>query len=382
VKILYHHRIASKDGQYVHVEELTNALKKLGHEIIMVGPKVVEQKEFGSDGGFVAKLKKNLPSALYEILEFCYSFIAFAKLAAATIRHKPDGFYERYNLFMPAGIWIKKIFKLPMLLEVNAPLFDERTKYNGIKLKKLAKWSENYTWRNADYVLPVTRVLAEIIKKHANVPEERIRVIPNGIDPEKFKNVPTTEDAKKRLGLDGKFILGFTGFVREWHRLDLVVDVLADTRLEENMHFLIVGAGPVIEFLEQRAIKLGVHQKMTVTGIINRDSIADYIAAFDIALQPDVVDYASPLKLFEYLALGKPVIAPQKDNIREIIEHKVNGMLILFENVNLIQAITRIKNDTLFSASISQEAKHTITVKKLTWENNAAKVIFLFSRIS
>ena len=80
MRILYHHRIASKDGQYVHVEELTSALKKLGHEIIIVGPRVVEQKEFGSDGGFVTNLKKYLPGVLYEILEFCYSFFAFIKL--------------------------------------------------------------------------------------------------------------------------------------------------------------------------------------------------------------------------------------------------------------------------------------------------------------
>ena len=65
----------------------------------------------------------------------------------------------------------------------------------GIKLKKFAKWTENYTWRNANYVLPVTRVLANIIKQQANVPEERVKVIPNGIDPEKWQYIKTASIA-------------------------------------------------------------------------------------------------------------------------------------------------------------------------------------------
>jgi len=124
VKILYHHRIASKDGQYVHVEELTRALAARGHEIIFVGPKVVEQEDFGSDGGVVAALKKRLPKALYELLELGYSLLAYARLARAVRRHRPDCLYERYNLYLPAGVWIKRRFGLPMLLEVNAPLYE------------------------------------------------------------------------------------------------------------------------------------------------------------------------------------------------------------------------------------------------------------------
>ena len=80
MKILYHHRIASKDGQFVHVEELTNALKRQGHQIIMVGPAVVDNNEFGSQGGIIAVLKKFMPGFLYELMEFGYNLIVFIKL--------------------------------------------------------------------------------------------------------------------------------------------------------------------------------------------------------------------------------------------------------------------------------------------------------------
>ena len=306
MKILYHHRIRSKDGQFVHVEELTDALMAAGHEIVFVGPGAIETEQFGADAGMVAWMKAHLPQFVYEILEFGYAFLDFLRLARAIRRHRPDCIYERYNLYLPSGIWAKKAFRLPLLLEVNAPLYAERRKYDGIALDGMAKAIENYTWRGADYALPVTQVLGDIVGE-GGVLAERIRVIPNGINLERFAHTPTRDEAKAALGLDGKFVLGFAGFVRDWHGIDRVLDFLAE---EPDHHLLLVGDGPAREALVERAAALGVSDRFTLTGIVMRDEVAAYLAAFDVALQPNVVAYASPLKLFEYLALGHAIVAP------------------------------------------------------------------------
>jgi hypothetical protein len=91
MKILFHHRIRSKDGQFVHLEELSRALVRLGHEIILIGPAAIEKEEFGSDAGLIDALKKNLPAFVYELLEFAYSIPAFLRLWRAARRHRPDG---------------------------------------------------------------------------------------------------------------------------------------------------------------------------------------------------------------------------------------------------------------------------------------------------
>lgn len=380
MKILYHHRIASKDGQYVHVEELIQALRKSGHEVIVVGSTVIEQKDFGTNSGLIVGLKKYLPKAIYECLEFSYSFWAFLKLFCAMVKYKPDALYERYNLFLVAGIWLKSIFNLPMLLEVNAPLFDERELYNGIFLKRFAKWTENYIWRNADYVLPVTQVLANIVINQADIKPEKIVVIHNGIDQEKFNHFITTDEPKTKLNLGGKFVLGFTGFLREWHRLDLVVDSLADVKLADDVHFLIVGNGPARAELERRAISRGVVEKITFTGIVPRSEIAKYISCFDIALQPAVVSYASPLKLFEYLALGKVIIATPRANIKEIIQDNINGFLLDYESGQLPDKINFLRDNPSLMIEISKNAKQTIIEKRLTWMENAEKVVGLIPK--
>ncbi len=379
MKILYHHRIASKDGQYVHVEELTEALKRLGHEIVFVGPNVVDNSEFGSSGGIIAVLKKFVPGFAYEMMEFCYSVVAYFKLLIAIKKHQPDCIYERYNLYMPAGIWIKRQFKRPMILEVNAPLYAERSKFDGIALPSLAHWTERFTWRNADHVVPVTQVLADQIIA-TGVNESKISVIPNGINLERFGQFPTTEEAKAKLGLNDKLVLGFTGFVREWHRLDRVIDLLAKHQDGPVRHLLLVGDGPARESLEQHAKTLGVSDQVTITGIIARDQVVDYVAAFDIALQPDVVEYASPLKLFEYLALGRAIVAPDTANIREVLTHEHNALLFSIDDMDTSfpAAVEALCRNIQLRENIGSHAKNSISEHGYTWDNNAQRVINQF----
>ena len=380
MKILYHHRIASKDGQYVHVEELTEALKRQGHELIVVGPNVVDNSDFGAEGGWVPMLKKFIPGFAYELMEFCYAGLAYFKLSQAVKIHKPDCLYERYSLYMPAGVWLKRCFKLPMILEVNAPLYDERSKFDGIALPRLARWTEGFAWRGADHVVPVTQVLADRVQS-AGVAEDKLSVIPNGINLDRFGDYSGTEAAKVKLGLKGRLVLGFTGFVREWHRLDRVIDLLAKKEGVQR-HLLLVGDGPARESLEQHAQKLGISDRVTITGVVERNQVADYVAAFDVALQPDVVEYASPLKLFEYLALGRAIVAPNTANIREVLVHEVNALLFDADNLAAFpEAVERFCHDDTLRQRLGEKARETISERGFTWDNNAQRVVELFERL-
>jgi glycosyltransferase involved in cell wall biosynthesis len=380
VKILYHHRIGSKDGQYVHIEELVEALRRFGHEVIVVGPPAVAREDFGGQAGFVSVLKRYLPRFVYELLELAYAVLDYRRLARAIQALRPDVLYERYNLYLPSGVWAHRRFRLPMLLEVNAPLYAERKKYQGISLDRLARWTERYTWRGADCVLPVTAVLAREIAR-AGVPAERVVVIPNGIDPRRFGRALAADAAKAALGLNGRFVIGFVGFMREWHGLERLVDFIADGG-DATRHLLLVGDGPARAALEARARDRGVASRVTFTGLIGRDRIADYIAAFDIALQPEVVPYASPLKLFEYMALGCAIVAPATDNIREILVDGENAVLFPADDPQAFRvALERVCMDANLRARIAASALHTVDQRGLTWDANARHVSELFERL-
>ena len=392
MRILYHHRTASKDGQAVHIEEMIEALRSEGHVVQVVAPGAPDttdsapgQKsdgQMGGDMGWVHRLKAHLPKAVYELMEFAYSYVAYRKLVVAARAFKPDVIYERYNLFLLSGLMVKKRLGIPLLLEVNAPLVQERLQHSGgLALRQLATWAEGVAWRGADRVLPVTHVLADYVQSRG-VPEAHIQVIPNGINRAHFAQSPGQDEAKAQLGLQDRLVLGFTGFVRDWHGVDRIVDWMATPQAPAHTHLLVVGDGPVRQALEEQARRLGLANRVGFTGVIHRDQVPAHVAAFDVALQPAVTPYASPLKLMEYLVLGKAIIAPSTPNLRETLTHESNALL--FDESapgSLEQALTRLCADADLRARLALGAAQTIDRLDLTWIGNARRVVALVEEL-
>lgn len=375
MKFLYHHRTRSKDGQTVHIEELIKALRDQGHEVVLVAPKGIEAAEFGDDAGLVAVLKRMLPAAVYELLELAYSVPAFFRLRAAFREHRPAVLYERYNLYHLPGVWLRRLYGLPMLLEINAPLVDERREHGNLALVGLARWIERLTWRTADRVLPVTQVLANHCIEHA-VDPRRITVIPNGVGHE-FLELDADAGTKVRQqhGLDRSLVLGFTGFMRPWHGLDRVIDLIADSDPQLDLRLLLVGDGPARQDLARRAESRGVAERIVFTGVVPRHLMPAHVAAFDIALQPHVVPYASPLKLFEYMALGRPIVAPATPNISEILNDGVDALLFDMHDPEAFRgAVERMVGDPALRDRLGRGARATIDRLDLTWAGNARRV--------
>ncbi len=332
----------------------------------------------GADMGWVHRLKALLPKAAYELMELGYNIVAYRKLMTAAREFRPDVIYERYNLFLLAGFMVKKRLGIPLLLEVNSPLVLERSQHSGgLALQRAARWAEGVAWRGADTVLPVTEVLADHVRTYG-VPSGCIHVIPNGINRAHFADAPTPDEAKMRLGLQGRTVLGFTGFVRDWHGVDRVIEWMATPQAPQETHLLVVGDGPVRGTLEARAKRMGLAERVTFTGVIDRSQVPAHVAAFDIALQPAVTPYASPLKLMEYLVLGKAVVAPATPNLLELLTDGVNALM--FEQARpgaLESALSRLCTDVPLRQRLGRGAADTIDRLDLTWVGNARRVAAL-----
>jgi glycosyltransferase involved in cell wall biosynthesis len=375
MKILYHHRTVSKDGQDVHITELINSLRELGHEVVVVSPPLQTNSGFGAGGGKFGFLKKCIPRALYEILEFGYSILAYKRLREAYLRFRPDVLYERYSLFLFAGKWLKSNYGVRYLLEVNAPQAYERRVHDGLALHRFARWAEESVWRSADMVFPVTDKLADFVRG-ATVPDTRIRVIPNGVNRSMFSVGMSGADARREIGLEGKTVLGFTGFIRSWHGLTRVIDAMAAMPERDDLHFLVIGDGPALPELEAYAREKNIDGAITMLGLVQRDRIGHYVAAFDIALQPSVVAYASPLKLFEYMALGRAIVAPDQDNIREVLTDGENAVLFDPDKLDAFtEAVIRLCGDPRERKRLGAAVARLIEEKEYTWIANARRVV-------
>lgn len=371
--ILYHHRTRARDGMSVHIDELIHALKSNGHRVVVVEPRRVSATEETIE-------RRLLPPLVYELAELAYSFVEFAKMTWSVLRYRPDALYERANVYMLSGLWISRIFRLPYLLEVNAPLAEERARYGGLAWPALAAWTEKACWRAASAVLPVTDALAAYVER-ANVPRKKIVVTPNGVNPHTFSPRDSVA-AKKRLGLDRPLVLGFVGYVREWHGLDRVIDLLATKPVLADAVLLVVGDGPARASLENQAGKLGIADRVRFTGVMPREALADLIAAFDVALQPEVTPYASPLKLFEYMALARTIVAPASANLLEVLEDNVDSLLFPpGDGEALASIIERLAADAALRERLGAAAARKIAARNLTWEGNAHRVASIVRKL-
>lgn len=377
MRILYHHRIAASDGMRVHVTEVVDALRARGHQVRVVGPTANDaQAQAGASSVLeraAERLRRWLPAAGYEVLELLYNVPAYVRLWRATQAFKPDLIYERNNLFLLAGLWLKRVKGLPLLLEVNSPLAAERARFGGLALRGLARRCEAATWGGADVVLPVTEVLARRVRR-VRGGSGGVLVAPNGASVRGPPDAQTAERLRVSLGLEpDALVLGFVGFVRAWHGVGWAVEALSS--LPRRSHLLVVGDGPALESLRSRAAAAGVGARVHLVGRVPHDEVAQIMGLFDVALQTAATAYASPLKLFEYMGMGLAILAPDQANIREVLTDGRDALLFPPRSEDGFRsALQRLCNDEALRRRLGAQALSRVRDTPLTWEGNALRI--------
>ncbi len=391
MKILYHHRTQAEDGQAVHIRSLIAAFVEQGHSVyeealvrrmqapaggpVMAPPKPVrvEEQPARIAGGWSAL--GSIPRFMRELAEYSYAVPARHRLVQAGRGFGAELLYERYAFGNTAGVSAARQLGIPLILEVNSPMVLELTKTRGITFKGLARRTENWVFQQADLVCVVTQVLGDMLVD-LGVDPSRLIVTPNGVNLKAFSK-PDRERAREQLGLAGVQgpVLGFVGYSRPWHRLDLVVDGLSRPELAQA-HLVLIGEGPAHPELAQRAIHAGVSDRVHFAGSRPHIEIPSLLPAFDLGLVPAINPYASPLKLHEYMAAGIPSVVPDQPNLREVLNDGVEAVFFRAEDGGaLVEAVIRLVRDPAGMVLMGERAKETLLQRDLTWEGNARRVI-------
>ena len=195
-----------------------------------------------------------------------------------------------------------------------------------------------------------------------------MRVIPNGIDRAHFPPDLSGQAVRERYGLEGKIVIGFTGFMRAWHGVPAVIDVMRELRRSHDLHFLLVGDGDGRDELLQTARAHGPREgRITITGIVDRAQIPGYVAAFDIAMQPKATAYASPLKLCVYMGLARAIVAPDQPNLREVLRDGENALLFKPDDPESLRGVLRrLVTDAGLRDRLGKAALRTILERDMT----------------
>ena len=366
MRLLYHHRTKSRDGQAVHIRELIAALRRRGDHVEEWALSPGEQGAMGSEGGLAGRLAAAVPRLAYELAEHAYGPLVAPRLVNAGRACGAEVLYERHALNNSAGLRAAARLGIPFLLEVNSPLSRERASYETLVFQRWAARCERRVLAAADRVLVVTEVLREILVADG-LPASRVVVVPNGADLSLYP--PDVRD-------DGEhFVVGFTGFFRPWHGLDVLVDALADGSLPRHARLLLVGDGPSRGELEAQAARLGVADRMTITGSVERVAIPDLLRSMDVCVQPAATPWASPLKLFEYMAAGRAIVAPDQPNLREVLEHQRDALLFAPDDrAAMAAAVVRLAREPGLRRELGLAARARVEQVPYTWDANAARV--------
>jgi glycosyltransferase involved in cell wall biosynthesis len=381
MRILYHHRTQAEDAQGIHIREMVKAFRSLGHEVEMISL-------LKSDEGSEKKAWKNpwkwllrwIPNWFYEIMSFAYNLYGYRCLCQAIKSKKPDLLYERYALNTFCGIWASRRFGIPLVLEVNAPLYYEQNKLGKLTFKRLARVSERWICSHATRTVVVSNVMKDFLMREG-IPASRLIVMPNGIDPQQFHPGVCGKAIRKRYGLTDTQVIGFVGWFRPWHGVDMLLKIMHEANFaDRGVRLLLVGDGPAYPDLCSYAEKHNLLSTVVFTGPIRQEEIPAYIAAMDIAVQPRATEYACPMKLFEYMSMGKCVVAPDQPNIREILVDRVNGFLFQAENMGSLRStLQEVLNNSVKRETAGQNAYRTIYGREFLWEANAQRTLALIS---
>lgn len=254
-----------------------------------------------------------------------------------------DWVYERLAVLQSLG-WIFKRRGIPWILETNGPLFYEaKTERKAIVLGRVARWLEVKAYQECDVLVCISDAVKEIALREAKIQPGKAVVMPNGVDTTFFD-----PERCRPERLFPNFTVGFVGTFFPWQALELLLEALAELRAEGlDISVVLVGDGVMREVWESRAKQLGVSANVAFTGMVPWEEVPQTISGFDVAYSGHVQMgkggmYHSPLKIYEYLAMGKPIVASAFADARMAIRDGETGFLFRGgEKDDLKRALTK-----------------------------------------
>jgi len=388
MQFIYNHRTMGRSSQAMHIRSLVEALKADGHEVTVLSPPGVDPLKAAGMMPFLRKgdradglqriwkyISCECPQFAFEVFELLYNLFLPFRLLPILWRQPDAVLYERHAYFMFMGVLLGKWLRRPVVLEVNELAGFKRAR--GLIMERLARRIDAWVFSRASHILCVSRVLADEAQRRG-ADGERVHILPNAIDANRFQSLGPGQSLRARLGLEGSIVIGHVGLFYSWDRLDVLIEAVKSIRTRHpGIKVLLVGDGPEMENLKQTACRLGMESTVILPGPVPRDDVPAYIDAMDICVLPDSNAFGSPIALFEFMAMGKPCVVPDLGPMRDVIDDNVTGIMFPHADYDALEmALLRFVEDSALRIQIGARARLTV-FKRHTWAANARFIVQL-----
>ena len=395
--------IASSAGQAILLKSLIAGLRDSGHLVDLValhGRSVRVQSDLNTPG---AGAPVSLPVTGRRPFRLLESVIRRGQQALSVpylALFDSLRFYEACRQTLPAydvcheyagnmslgTAWACRRLNLPYVLTVDADLLLEAAvvdKQANRWQERYARWAARLTYRLADRIVTVSEQTKTRLASVWQVDPNKVHVIPNGVDIERFRPDTNAGPVRQRLGLADAPVVMFVGGFYPWHGVDVLVDSFA--RVAQSLpeaRLLLVGDGPVRGRIEAQVARLGLAQQVVFTGMIDHATVPDMLAAADVVTlpYPELPEelWFSPLKLYEYMAAGKAILASDAGQISQVIDHNATGILLKPGSVEaLSQGICRLLQDETLRRQLGQNARRQ-AVARHAWHSQIEKLTAVY----
>ncbi len=376
--VLYINYEKAASGAIVHRDAFVSAARALGANLVQ-HPEPRSTPQPGREPGLRQRFKRWLYQRWTELALFLMTFKESPGEARVLWQAKPDVVLVNYAIHI-SSIFLGRTRGVPVVLQIHCPYY-LHAQYSNERLRFLSfwKWLERRAINLASSVVVVSNTLRDYYVG-LGFPQDRFSVVPNGVDLSQFDPTIRADAVRDRFGLHGSLVIGFVGVLVSWIGIDWFLEVLVHLgSVLNNVKLLIVGQGELEPRLRQIAANPVLKGRVHFAGFVPHAEVPEYLASFDIAVAPyRKVDlfYFSPMKLYEYLAMGKPVIAPRMGQNVELIQHGENGLLYEPDDAEEMLAHLRLLiQDAELRLRLGRAALKRSHEMAWTWERNAAAIL-------
>lgn len=295
--------------------------------------------------------------------------------------------YQRYSLNNFTGVKLAEKHEVPFVLEYNgSEIWVGRHWGTPLIYEELSERIELLNLHAADVIVVISQALKDELLSRGIDPN-KILVNPNGVNPEKYSPVidGSTVRGTYNYGKD-KTVIGFIGTFGKWHGAEVLAEAYGRLmehypEYQEKTRLLMIGDGVTMPQVKENLQKHGITDITTLTGIIPQEDGPVYLAACDILASPHVPNpdgtpfFGSPTKLFEYMAMGKGIVASDLDQIGEILEHDKTAWMVKPGDVDsLVAGLKALIDDDVLRERLGKAAREEV-VANYTWKEHTRKII-------
>lgn len=374
-------------GSVGHLAGVIRGFRNLGLDVQVASSDILADVPSDDDFHVIRPEYRSIRN-FSELIRLEYNNQLMAGIEARWRDWNPDFVYHRYSVFNYAGPALRARYGIPYVCEFNGPLawvqrhWDDRP----LLLEGMAERIERLNLANADLVVVVSEALVgEAVRRGAD--PRRILVNPNGVDPARYTPEISGLHVRRRYRLEDALVVGFIGTIGPWHGVEKLIEAAAILAADHGcndsrpLRFLIIGDGTRMPVVRQMVRDADLEDRFTFTGLIPQSDGPAYLAACDILASPHVPNpdgtefFGSPTKLFEYMAMGRAIVASELGQIADVIDHDVTGLLVPPADAAAVAAaIRRLRTDAALRARLGADAREA-AVRKYSWDAHTRRIV-------